>query len=376
MAAEPDLTIGIEEEYLLLDPETYDLVDAPDDLVADCEAALGQQVTREFLRCQIEVGTRVCRTVQEARDDLARLRSGVSDCARAHGLVPVAASSHPLADWTAQTRTEKERYAALEKDYSAAARRMLISGMHVHIGIPDRDMRIDLMNQLSYFLPHLLAMSASSPFWKGQDTGMASYRLTVFDNMPRTGLPPRLASWSEFSRITGLLTELGLIEDGSRIWWDMRPSAGFPTLETRICDIPARLSDTVTLAALLRCLARMLWRLSAMNQRWRIYESVLLSENRWRAARYGMSGGLIDYGRGEIVPFADLAAELVELVAEDAEALGCTEEVHGLLDISARGNGADRQRAVFAKALSEGADTPGALRAVLAHLSEEFTADL
>ncbi|MBL3584515.1 carboxylate-amine ligase [Rhodovulum sulfidophilum] len=375
-ASEPDFTLGIEEEYLLVDRETCALAQAPKDLMAACAADLGDQVTPEFLQCQIEVGTRVCRSVAEAREELRRLRATVAHHAAQFGLAPIAASCHPSADWLDQNHTDKDRYNDLDRALAAVARRMLICGMHVHVGIPDPDQRIDLMTQFSYFLPHLLAMSTSSPFWKGVDTGLASYRLTVFDNLPRTGLPPRFESWSEYDRSVGTLIRLGLIEDATKIWWDLRPSARFPTLETRICDMSPRLDHTLSLAALIQCTLRMLWRLAGENLRWRIYERFLVGENRWRAQRYGVSEGLVDFGRKELVPFADLLEELIQLVEADAAVLGCLDEIHAARDVIAHGTSAERQRKAHAAALATGADSAEAMRAVVRLLIEEFGADL
>jgi carboxylate-amine ligase len=372
----PAFTLGIEEEYLLVDLETLDLVSAPQALMDACTEALEGQVSPEFLQCQIEIGTKVCADIAAARADLRHLRTTVAECARRFGLAPIAASCHPFADWKTQHHTDKERYNALQHDLAGVARRMLICGMHVHVGVEGQEARIDLMNQLSYFLPHLLALSTSSPFWQGQDTGLASYRLTVFDNLPRTGLPPQLNSWSAYERTTGVLVDLGIIEDTTKIWWDLRPSFRFPTLETRICDVPCRMEDTLTLAAVIQCLTRMLWRLSRLNQRWRAYDSFLLGENRWRAQRYGVREGMIDFGAGAIKPFDALAEELVGLLAEDADALGCVAEVERVREIVAQGTGADRQRAVHEARLEAG-DTPeAAMRAVVRHLVEEFDAGL
>ena len=376
MASEPDFTIGIEEEYLLVDRETCALAEAPQGLIEACAEDLGEQVTPEFLQCQIEVGTRVCRTIAEARDDLRKLRATVATHAAAHGLAPIAVSCHPVADWKDQHHTNKERYNQLREALAGVARRMLICGMHVHVGVADRDQRIDLMAQLSYFLPHLLAMSTSSPFWQGVDTGLASYRLTVFDNLPRTGLPPRFESWSDYDRSVGALVNLGLIEDASKIWWDLRPSARFPTLETRICDVSPRLEHTLSIAALTQCITRMLWRLAGLNQRWRVYERFLVGENRWRAQRYGVAEPLIDFGRRELVPFADLLEELITFVEADAAALGCLDEVNAAREVIAQGTSADRQRSVHAAALAAGQTPDGAVRAVIESLIEEYNADL
>jgi glutamate---cysteine ligase / carboxylate-amine ligase len=372
MPTEPEFTIGIEEEYLLVDVETCALAEAPEALMADWVEALEGQVSPELLQCQIEVGTRVCATIGEAREDLGRLRRTVAQIAGRHGLAPIAASCHPFSDWKAQNPTQKDRYIGLARDFAGIARRMLICGMHVHVGVEAQDTRIDLVNQLAYFLPHLLALSCSSPYWQGEDTGLSSYRLSVFDNLPRTGLPPRMASWSEFERSVALLVELGLIEDATKIWWDLRPSHRFPTIESRICDVSPRMEDTLTLAALTQSLVRMLWRLSQRNQRWRLYDSFLIAENRWRAQRYGTEGGLIDFGRREIVPLPELVDELLHLVDEDAGWLNASAEVERARSMATSGNSASRQRAVLERAKLDGANHDEALREVVRHLMAEF----
>lgn len=374
---DPPFSLGIEEEYLLVRSGDMGLAAAPEGLVEECADELGGQVSPEFLQCQIEVGTRVCPDIRAARDDLRRLRAGVARIAERHGLAVIAVSCHPFGDWKAQHHTDKDRYNALDRDLAGVARRMLICGMHVHVGLGEDDaLRIDLMRQLSYFLPHLLALSASSPFWRGEDTGLASYRLTVFDNLPRTGLPPQFAAWEDYARSVGALTDLGIIEDASKIWWDLRPSVRFPTLETRIADVQPRLEHTLSLAALVQSVTRMLWRLRRMNQRWRIHEPFLIEENRWRAQRYGTEAGLIDFGAGTIRPVPALLEELIDLVEEDAAALGCLAELENLRDILETGTSAARQRAVAASATATGAQPDSAMRAVVAHLVEEFHADL
>ena len=373
---EPSFTLGIEEEYLLVDRETLALAEAPPGLMDDCKAALGDQVSPEFLRCQVEVGTKVCQTIGDARKDLAHLRRTVAEVAGRYGLAPLAVSCHPTANWKDQHHTDRDRYNALDRDLAGVGRRMLISGAHVHVGIEDDDLRIDLMNQAIYFLPHLLALSGSSPFWQSEDTGLSSYRLTVFDNLPRTGLPPRLESFSSYRRAVQAIVNTGAIEDGTKIWWDLRPSDRFPTLETRICDMCPRLEDILTIAAVIQGLLRMLWRLKTRNQRWRIYDHFLVGENRWRAQRYGLDQGLIDFGLGEVVPMADLVEELMDVLAEDGEALGSTAELAHARTIIQRGNSAQRQRQVFKAAKDTGADTSEAFRTVLASLIEEYNADL
>ncbi len=376
MVTAPSFTMGIEEEYLLVHKDTLDLAEAPKSLMDECVSALGDQVSPEFLRCQVEVGTGICQTIDEARTDLKRLRICVAEIAEKHGLAPLAVSCHPTADWKDQAHTDKDRYNTLEHDLAGVVRRMLISGCHVHVGIEDDDMRIDLMNQASYFLPHLLALSCSSPFWQGEDTGLASYRLTVFDNLPRTGLPPRLESFSSYRRAVSAIINTGAIEDATKIWWDLRPSDRFPTLESRICDMCPRLEHVLTIAALTQCLMRMLWRLRTSNQRWRIYDHFLVGENRWRAQRYGTSKGLVDFGRGEVVEFPVLLEELIHLLGADADALHCRAEVEAARDILSGGNSAERQRKVRQSSLEGGADEKTAMRAVTQSLIEEFTADL
>ena len=373
---QPSFTLGVEEEYLLVDRDSLDLVAAPESLMTECVEELQGQVSPEFLQCQIEVGTRVCKTVAEAGADLARLRSVIARLAGRHGLAPLAVSCHPFADWHKQHFTDKQRYRELERDLGGVARRMLICGMHVHVGIDDDETRIDLMAQFPYFLPHLLALSTSSPYWKGDDTGLNSYRLTVFDNLPRTGLPPRFSSWSEYQRSVQIIIDSGLIEDSTKIWWDLRPSGRFPTLESRICDVSPRLDDTLAIVALTQSIMHMLWRLRNSNKRWRIYDRFLVGENRWRAQRYGMSNGMIDFAKGEVVSFHELLEELIELVGEDADALGCASELRAARRIAEKGTSADRQRSVHARAIAGGASAKEAQKEVVKSLIAEFTEGL
>ncbi|WP_223421124.1 carboxylate-amine ligase [Tateyamaria pelophila] len=372
----PTFTLGIEEEYLIVDAETLDLVPAPDGLMQHCIDQLGEKVSPEFLQCQIEVGTGVCHTVADARADLTHLRRTVKAACNAHGLEPIAVSTHPFAKWHQQVFTDKERYRNLEKDLGGVARRMLICGMHVHVGIEDEDMRIDLMNQFSYFLPHLLALSTSSPFWEGGDTSLNSYRLSVFDNLPRTGIPPLFNSFGEYDRSIKTIIKSGIIEDGSKIWWDLRPSAKFPTVESRICDICPRLNHTVALAALTQSLFHMLYTLRRENKRWRQYDRFLIEENRWRAQRYGITEGLIDFGIGQIVPFSTLLQELIDLVTPHAAALGCLAEVQSAAAILEDGTSATRQVSVLREARDGGASEEDALKNVVRSLITDFSADL
>ena len=374
---EPPFTIGIEEEYLLVDRQTRDLaVDVPDTLMAECERRLEAQVSPEFLRAQIEVGTRVCGNLKQAAQELASMRKTVAEVAADHGLAPIAASTHPFATWHRQKHTDKERYNVLARDMQAVARRLVICGMHVHVGLGDDELRIDLLGQISYFLPHLLALSTSSPFWQGGDTGLMSYRIAVFDELPRSGLPESFESWGEYARHVEILIRAGVIEDASKLWWDVRPSARFPTLELRIPDICTRLRDGISVAALYLCILRMLYRLKRNNQRWRRYSNMLIQENRWRAQRYGLGEGLIDFGVGAIVPYADLLEEMIELVRVDALALDCLPEVEHARKIVTGGTSAHRQRAAYEEAIKAGAEPKEALEKVVDLLIEETVAGL
>jgi carboxylate-amine ligase len=374
---EPPFTVGIEEEYLLVDRKTRDLAaEVPEALMAECQRRLEEQVSPEFLQCQVEVGTRVCSNIKQAAEDLTRMRKVVAEVAAEHGLAPIAASTHPFGVWEAQEHTDKERYNVLAQDMQAVARRLVICGMHVHVGLEDDELRIDLLGQASYFLPHLLALSTSSPFWRGEDTGLKSYRIAVFDELPRSGLPETFESYGEYVRHLDILIKAGVIEDASKLWWDLRPSARFPTLEMRIPDICTRLKDGISIAAIYVCVLRMLYRLKRNNQRWRRYSNMLLQENRWRAQRYGYDEGLIDFGVGAIVPYGDLLEELIELIKVDALALDCLPEVEHARQIVTRGTSAHRQLAVYHKAVEAGAEKTEALRQVVDFLIEETVAEL
>ncbi|ODR94658.1 carboxylate--amine ligase [Methyloceanibacter stevinii] len=371
---EPTFSIGIEEEYLLVDKETRDLApEPPAELLAKAEEASGGQVSPEFLRSQIEVGTHVCRSVQEARDQLVELRSTVGATAAEFGLAPIAASTHPFAHWDSQHHTNKERYNLLAQDLQYVVRRLVICGMHVHVGIDDDDLRIDLLSQAPYFLPHLLALSTSSPFWQGEATGLKSYRLSVFDELPRTGIPHTFSSYSEYERTIELMVSAGLIEDATKIWWDLRPSARFPTLEMRVTDVCPLVEDAIAIAALFQCILRLLYRLRRQNQRWRHYPPFLIRENRWRAQRYGIEEGMVDLRPRRMVPFSHLIEELFELVAEDAAYFGCTREVAHARTILQRGTSADRQLKCYEMA-SAGASQHEALIAVVDELVAETAA--
>ncbi len=375
-------TIGVEEEYLLVDPATGELVSESGVQAAVIESVkgcIGAEVgfaTPEFLRAQVEVGTGVCTSISQLTMCLRELRTAVGEAAEAQGLAFIAASTHPTAVAANLKHTDAERYSTLANDLQEVARRMVICGMHVHVGVDDREHRIDLLGQLAYFLPHLLVLSTSSPFWEGRDTGLKCYRLSVFDELPRTGLPERFDSWSEYERHLAALTTAGAIEDSSKIWWDIRPHGTFPTLEMRVADVCTYLSDGMAVAALYLCLTGMLQRLRRSNQRWRTYANMLIDENRWRAQRYGADEGLIDFGIGANVPYASLLEELIEMLMPEAEAYDCVDELLHGRTILERGTSADQQRAVHQAALEGGATKDEALKAVVDWLVEATVADL
>ncbi len=369
---DPTFTIGIEEEYLLVEQASRDLVrEMPQALFEDCERALRGHVAREYLKSQIEVETEIHKTPAAAGAELVQARRTVADLAAQHGLAPIAASTHPFARWSTQQPTERERYQAIAKDLAGVGRRLVICGMHVHAGVEDDELRIDLMNQARYFMPHLLVLSTSSPFAEGEDTGLKSYRIAAFQELPRTGLPGRFESWEEYRQTIDLLIRSKVVSDASQIWWDIRPSSKFPTLEMRITDVCTRVEDAVCVAAMFVSILRMLYRFRRSNQTWRSYPLFLLSENRWRAQRYGVAGTLFDFGKGELVPFADLVEELLVLLSEDAEALGCAAEIAHARTIVQRGTSADRQVACFERLMAQGATREEALKGVVDHLIAE-----
>ncbi len=367
MAAKIPFSIGIEEEYHLVDVETRGIAISPPPAVFEaCKEALGECVNPEFKASQIEIGTPVCETIAEARSHLVHMRETVADAGRNHGILPMAAATHPISRWRDTETSEGDRYQEIAHDLQDVVRRLLICGMHVHVGLgEDDELRMDLMNQASYFLPHLLALSTSSPYWQARDTGMMSYRLSVFTELPRTGLPNRFDTFVDYSRHVDVLIQAGVLEDASKVWWDIRPSNKFPTLEMRICDVCTDVDDAAAIAALFACLLRMLHRLKADNQRWRHYNNMLVAENRWRAQRYGIDETLIDFGKGSLVPYADLVEELIALTIDEAAEADCVAEIEHLRTIVKRGTSAHRQRAAYQAAVDGGADHDEALNAVV-----------
>jgi len=365
----PAFTIGVEEEYLVVDRETRDLIKSPPPAMWKAiNEVVGEAATHEFLKAQIEIRTGVCTKVSEARNEVAQLRRDLSSIVTEYGGALIASSTHPFANWAHQETTEDDRYLRLADDFQQVARQLVICGMHVHVGIEDPDLRIDLMNQVKYMLPHMLALSTSSPFWDGVPTGLMAYRLVIFQNLPRTGIPEEFDSWAEYERYVEILVGAGLIEDASKLWWDIRPSSRFPTLEMRVSEVCTRLEDAMTIAAIYQCMLGYLYRLRRNNQRWRVYSPGIIEENIWRAQRYGTDGSLVDFGKGQLVPMADLIEEFIEVLAQDAIEFDVREEIRHARDIVQNGTSAHRQLAIYESSLADGASEEEALKAVVDEL--------
>ena len=377
MTGEPQFTLGIEEEYLVVDRDTMDLAAVPETMLAGAKDKLHDHVSPEFRDCMIEIGTPVSADIGEARGHLAHLRRTLRDIADDHGLAILAMSCHPFGEPEAQSTGPGTRYVDIAADIGGLARQLMTCGMHVHVGTgDDQELRIDLMRQFTWFLPLILGLSASSPYWKGEDTELASYRLSVFDRIPRSRLPPDFESWAAYEKAVGVLTGAGIIEDASKIWWDMRPSEAWPTLETRIADVMPRMEDALGVAALIQSGMRMLWRLKQNHMRWRVYDRVLIEENRWRAQRYGTEAALLDFNTGELVPLAQMLSETVDLLAPDAAALGAGAEIRHCVEMAGAGGSATRQRRLYAEATEAGAEPLEALRTIARRVTEEFAEGL
>ncbi|XWN28970.1 MAG: carboxylate-amine ligase [Devosia sp.] len=371
-----ELTIGIEEEYLLIDPETRSLAARPpSEFMVRCKEILGPKVTHEFLQSQVEIGTGVCATVGEARKELMMLRHAVADAAKEYGMRMIAASTHPWAHWREQEPVDMERYRILGAEHRTLARRMSICGMHVHAGIQDKNLRVDVMSQLSYFMPHLLALSTSSPFWEGTDTGLKAFRPIIIGDLPRSGLPEVFESWNDWTELLDDLATTGMVNDPSKIWWDLRPSSRHPTLELRICDICTWADDGLTIAALYQSILAFLLHLRENNQRWRQYRRILVLENKWRAQRYGVEAQMGDFGRRTTKPLADLIEELIDYLKPHADNLGCLAEVEHARTIAKRGTSADHQLRIFNDAVAGGASDHEAQIKVVDWLVEQSVAE-
>ena len=346
----PSFTIGIEEEFQTIDPETRDLRShIHTEIIEKSKRTLHESVRPEMHQSVIEVGTGVCKNIKEAREDVRRLRRDLIALARENGLALAAAATHPFADWRKQEIHPDQRYQTIVEDMQLVARANLIFGLHVHIGVEDRDTAIHLMNAARYFLPHLLALSANSPFWVGMNTGLKSYRCKVFDKFPRTNIPDYFPSWGEYERFVGILMKTNCMDNAKKIWWDIRPHPFFDTLEFRICDLPMRAEETIALAALIQATIAKLYKLHEANQGFRLYRRALIMENKWRAARYGLDGKLIDFGKQIEVPERELIGEYLAFVDDVLDELGCREEVQYIHRILEMGTGADRQLRVYAE---------------------------
>jgi carboxylate-amine ligase len=359
------LTIGIEEEFQIVDREGQ-LKSHIEVLMEQAAPELGEQIKPEMMQSVVEIGTRICNDIDEARDEIVRLRGAIASYLQPAGLRIVSAGTHPFSPWQEQEVTQRERYKVLEEEMQDVIRDLLIFAVHVHIGIPDRDLRIGIMNEARYFLPHMLALSTSSPFWLARNTGLKSYRHVIWSSFPRTGIPPDFASWAEFENYVELLVKTGSIDNGRKIWWDVRPHVIYPTLEFRVCDAATRVEETLMLAALFQAICAKLIKLRRQNLGFRKYVPSLINENKWRAIRHGIDGSLIDFGRQREVPMRDLALELLDFVDDVLDELGSRPAVAYLTTVLEEGTSADRQLRVFKET--------GHLRDVVDFLARETTA--
>ncbi len=366
----PSFSLGIEEEYQTIDPVTRDLRShIQTEMLAQGKLRLQERVKAEMHTSVVEVGTRVCRNIGEAREDIYELRREMIKLAREHSLELVAGATHPFADWRTQEIYPDPRYHQVVKDLQLVARANLIFGLHVHVGIEDREAAIRIMNSMRYFLPHIMALATNSPFWLGLNTGYKGYRAKVFENFPRTGIPDAFASYSEFENYVNLLVRTNCIDNAKKIWWDIRPHPYFSTVEVRACDIPLRAEETVAIAALIQATAVYLYKLHEANQDFRQYARPLLMENKFRAVRYGLEGKLIDFGKQQEVPLRDLIEEYLALIDPVVDELGSREAIDGIRKIMATGTGADRQLRVFE-------ESDGDLKAVVDYMAQETAAGL
>jgi glutamate---cysteine ligase / carboxylate-amine ligase len=340
-------TLGIEEEFQIVDPVTRELRSHVAEILDRGRMLLGEQIKPEMIQSQIEVGTGICKNIQEARADISRLRGIISSLAEQNGLKIVAASTHPISRWQDQKIFDDDRYELLVQELQTVARSLLIFGVHVHVGVADRERQIHIMNASRYFLPHVLALSTSSPFWMGHNTGLKSYRSEIFKQFPRTDIPDHFDSYPGFQRYVELLIKTGCVDNGKKIWWDCRPHPHFPTLEFRICDIPTRVDDTIAIAALFQAIVAKLYKLIEKNLGFRLYRRMLIQENKWRAVRYGLEGKLIDFGKQKEVPARDLILELLEFVDDVLDDLGSRKEIEHIHTILERGTSADDQLRVY-----------------------------
>ena len=346
-AKEHTFTLGIEEEFAIVDPETRELRSHIQEILEYGKVILKEQIKPEMHQSVVELGTEICQSVVDARAHVIELRSKLAELAGKAGLKIASVGTHPFSHWRDQLITQGERYSEIVKDMQQLARANLIFGLHVHVGIPDREMAIHVMNQARYFLPHLYALSVNSPFWVGEDTGLKGYRLKVFERFPRTGIPDSFESLSEYEDYCKLLVKTGCIDNAKKIWWDIRLHPFFDTLEVRVCDAQTRVDDTLAIAALIQAVIAKLHKLLHQNITFRVYRRRLLDENRWRASRYGIDGKLIDFGKETEVETRSLLNELLDFVSTEVNELGTGNEMAHIERIMREGTGADRQLAVW-----------------------------
>lgn len=340
-------TIGVEEEFQIVDPESRELKSHIQQILEDGKMILAENVKPEMHQSVVEVGTDVCSNITEAREQVTKLRRNLSNLAKSKGLRIAAAGTHPFSHWKDQKITSHPRYKTIVTDMQQVARANLIFGLHVHVGVDDKEIGLHIMNAARYFLPHIFALSTNSPFWLGRNTGFKSYRSKVFDRFPRTGIPDYFNSISEYDNFINLLIKTNCIDDAKKIWWDIRLHPVFKTLEFRICDIPLRVDETIALAALMQAIVAKLYKLIRQNLGFRLYRRALIAENKWRAARYGIDGKLIDFGKKAEVPCRLLIDELLEFVDDVVDELGSRDELKHVHDILENGTGADRQLEVW-----------------------------
>jgi carboxylate-amine ligase len=356
-------TIGVEEEFQIVDPATGELRSHVSELMEASSPGLGEQVKAEMHQSIIEIGTKICANVAELDADMRRTRGELVRAAESRGLQVAAAGTHPFSSWIDQVISPGERYKNIVEEMGQLARSLLIFGMHVHVAVPDRTTMIDLMNMARYFLPHLLALSTSSPFWMGRDTGLKSFRTTVFRRFPRTGIPEHLDSWNQYEDYVELLVRLHCIDNAKKIWWDVRPHPTFGTLEFRIFDVVTRVDEAIAIAALTQAIVVKLHRLYTANMGFRMYHRALIEENKWRAARWGIEGKLIDFGKQAEVPMSVLAEELLEFIDDVLDELGSRAALAPIRTIFTEGTSAERQLNVYKET--------GALQAVVKHIVNE-----
>ncbi len=388
MSQQAPLTLGIEEEYQIIDPETRELTSYVQEFLGKGRVLVGDQIKPEFLQSQIEVGTRICRNIQEAREDVRHLRRTLVEIADNAGVALAAAGTHPFSSWSDQVVTDRERYLEFAEDMQHVVRNLLIFGIHIHLGFGDsmmqRELMITVMNQVRYFIPHILALSTSSPFWMGHNTGLKSYRSIVFRALPRTGLPRTFTSWADYEKLLRVFAQVGSLGmkkeselgDATRLWWDLRPHPRFNTLELRIADLTTTLDETICIAAWFQAIVAKLIKLRENNISWRIYPRDFIEENKWRAVRYGVNGKLVDFGKQVEVPFPDLIDEIIDIVDDVIDPLGSREAVEYARVIAREGSSADRQLRVYEREIALGASNEDALKAVVDHLIKETRSGL